>query len=110
MTTTRTKATLALACFAGLSAAFAAEYVGPDVPSVSTGEPIPTPTDNLRSIPRNAYETRPAIGLPVQSIFRNTRAPYYDNLRDVKLDPAELAAWTSVSRAILNLHEVITRN
>jgi hypothetical protein len=26
------------------------------------------------------------------------------------LDPAELAAWTSVSRTILNLHETITRN
>ena len=26
------------------------------------------------------------------------------------LDPAELAAWTSVARAILNLHETITRN
>ena len=27
-----------------------------------------------------------------------------------KADPAELAAWTSVSRLILNLHETITRN
>ena len=26
------------------------------------------------------------------------------------LDPVELAAWTSVSRALLNLHEAITRN
>jgi hypothetical protein len=26
------------------------------------------------------------------------------------IDPAELAAWTSVARAILNLHETITRN
>ncbi|HEX5102215.1 MAG TPA: DUF1553 domain-containing protein, partial [Pirellulaceae bacterium] len=26
------------------------------------------------------------------------------------LDPAELAAWTSVSRVLLNLHETITRN
>ncbi len=26
------------------------------------------------------------------------------------MDPAELAAWTSVARAILNLHETITRN
>ena len=25
------------------------------------------------------------------------------------LDPSELAAWTSVARAILNLHETITR-
>ena len=25
------------------------------------------------------------------------------------IDPAELAAWTSVARAVLNLHEVITR-
>ena len=27
-----------------------------------------------------------------------------------QLDPAELAAWTSVARVILNLHETITRN
>jgi hypothetical protein len=27
-----------------------------------------------------------------------------------ELDPAELAAWTSVSRVVLNLHETITRN
>ena len=26
-----------------------------------------------------------------------------------KIDQAELAAWTSVSRAVLNLHEMITR-
>jgi hypothetical protein len=26
------------------------------------------------------------------------------------LDPVELAAWTSVSRVLLNLHETITRN
>jgi hypothetical protein len=26
------------------------------------------------------------------------------------LDPAELAAWTSVARVLLNLHETITRN
>ena len=28
----------------------------------------------------------------------------------VDVDPIDLAAWTSVSRAILNLHEAITRN
>jgi hypothetical protein len=27
-----------------------------------------------------------------------------------ELDPAELAAWTSVTRVILNLHETMTRN
>jgi hypothetical protein len=26
------------------------------------------------------------------------------------LDPAELAAWTSASRVLLNLHETVTRN
>ena len=29
---------------------------------------------------------------------------------DPKLDPAELAAWTNVTRAILNLHAGVTRN
>ena len=27
-----------------------------------------------------------------------------------EIDPAQLAAWTSVARVILNLHETITRN
>ena len=26
------------------------------------------------------------------------------------LNPAELAAWTSIARTVLNLHETITRN
>jgi hypothetical protein len=30
--------------------------------------------------------------------------------RAADLNPAEVAAWTSVSRALLNLHETITRN
>ncbi|MFM1557001.1 MAG: hypothetical protein ACKJR1_10980, partial [Limisphaerales bacterium] len=29
---------------------------------------------------------------------------------DTKLDKAELAAWTSIARVVLNLHENITRN
>jgi hypothetical protein len=30
--------------------------------------------------------------------------------RAAKLDPVELAAWTSLARVILNLHETVTRN
>jgi hypothetical protein len=33
-----------------------------------------------------------------------------DLVPPANLDPAELAAWTSVSRVLLNLHETITRN
>ena len=33
-----------------------------------------------------------------------------DKPMDARFDAAELAAWTSVTRAILNLHETITRN
>ncbi len=33
-----------------------------------------------------------------------------DRAVDAKLDKAELAAWTSVARVLLNLHETITRN
>jgi hypothetical protein len=33
-----------------------------------------------------------------------------DLVSDSSLDPADLAAWTSVSRVLLNLHETITRN
>lgn len=87
---------LALACLVALhSTPRAAEYVGPattpapessTVPSGSNG-PVPTPTDTLRDVPRNAYESRPAVGIPMRSIFRDTRAPYYDNLRSMDLTP-----------------------
>ncbi len=33
-----------------------------------------------------------------------------ERVADSKLDPAELAAWTSIARVLLNLHETITRN
>ncbi len=33
-----------------------------------------------------------------------------DKLAAPELDPAELAAWTSITRTVLNLHETITRN
>jgi hypothetical protein len=34
-----------------------------------------------------------------------------DDFLDVSVaEPAELAAWTSVARALLNLHETVTRN
>ena len=45
---------------------------------------------------------RPASAL---ALIRDRRAPAPPGL-----DPAELAAWTSVARVVLNLHETITRN
>ena len=33
-----------------------------------------------------------------------------DKAADSRFDAAELAAWTSVTRTVLNLHEMITRN
>jgi hypothetical protein len=76
---------LALACFAGLSAACpAAEYVGSDVPGPDGA--APTPTDNLRRIPPSAYQP-PRTGIPYGTIFRDTGAPYYNAMRDVQVNP-----------------------
>lgn len=80
------------ACFAVLhSGPQAAEYVSPETPAASADSTVghvPTGTDDLRVIPRNAYESTPAVGIPARSIFRDTRAPYYDNLRDWSLSPS----------------------
>src|SRR5829696_4778990 len=81
---------LAVACLATLHASLkAAEYVGPETSaeSSSSGQ-IPSATDHLRNIPRSAYEDLPAVGVPVRSIFRDTQAPYYDQLRDITLSPS----------------------
>ena len=51
---------------------------------------------------RNEYKADPAAASELLSVGAKP-VP-------ADLDPAELAAWTSVSRAILNLHETITRN
>jgi len=40
-----------------------------------------------------------------EELLKNGESPY-----NSEHDPVELAAWTSVSRTILNLHETITRN
>ena len=48
-----------------------------------------------------AYKQNPAAALKLQSVG--------ESARNESLDPAELAAWTSVARVILNLHETITR-
>ena len=76
--------TFALACFCGLSAS-AAEFIG-EAPSGESG--TPTPTDNLRKIPHDAYNSSPALGVPYSSLFRDTNAPYLNTLRDVRLTPS----------------------
>ncbi len=70
-----------------MSATFAAEYVGSDVPGFTDNSGrVATPTDNLARIPRNAYETE-RFGLRQSSLFRDTGAPYYNSLRDVQVTP-----------------------
>lgn len=48
------------------------------------------------------YQADPASAAALQSVGAFKPDP--------KLDPAELAAWTSLCRVLLNLHETITRN
>ena len=52
---------------------------------------------------RQQYRGRPDRGRRRCSRVGDAPAP-------ADVDPAELAAWTSVARVILNLHETITRN
>ena len=51
---------------------------------------------------RAHYQTRPEEAKALGSV--GASAPAAD------LDPEELAAWTSVTRTLLNLHETITRS
>ena len=59
----------------------------------------------------------------LQNLLEKERAIYAENEKDAlaflqtgekpadaNLEPVELAAWTSIARVILNLHETITRN
>ena len=59
----------------------------------------------------------------LQRLLAKHRQHYRENVAEAKaiqktglatvpegLDPAELAAWTSVARTVLNLHETVTRN
>ncbi len=58
----------------------------------------------------------------LESVYAKHKAEYLANIEEAKqlvsvgqrpqsdLDAADLAAWTSVARVILNLHETITRN
>ena len=56
----------------------------------------------LREAPA-AVPRRPGRGADAAGASASARLP-------PDLDPAELAAWTSVARVLLNLHETITRN
>jgi hypothetical protein len=86
-------AALTIVCLAVIhSQPQAAEYVGPatapqEPATATTTGPVPTATDSLRTVPRNAYESRPAVGIPARTIFRDKGAPYYDNLRDLSVSP-----------------------
>jgi hypothetical protein len=115
----RSSSPFTLLCFAGLSAAaFAAEYLGPSTSPTESpttapaapatpSSPASDPTDPglpaLRRLPPNAFETTPGFGVPVRSIFRDTRAPYYDNLRNVELTPTVRPADTVQANARVDL-------
>ncbi len=86
----------ALACLSGLSfSAAAAEFVSSDHPQ----NPVPSATDNLSNIPRNAYTVPPAVGLPYRSLFRDTKAPYWNSVRNLELTPSAQPAETLGVRA-----------
>ena len=91
--------TFAIACFCGLGAS-AAEYIA-EAPSSENG--VPTPTDNLDRMPRDAYSASPSVGVPYHSLFRDTRAPYLNSLRDVRIAPALAPAETISSDAQVDL-------
>jgi hypothetical protein len=58
--------------------------------------------ESLLAAHREAYRADPEAAKALLAVGEAATAG--------SLDASELAAWTSVTRAILNLHEVITRN
>ena len=113
MTHCRKSVSLAIACLAALHATpRAAEYVGPETgpgssssstPSSSSSGYAPSGTEGLRRVPRDAYETTPSVGVPYRTIFRDTRAPYYDQLRDLTLSPSTRAGDSVEIRSNIDL-------
>ena len=67
------------------------------------------PTDEERAIIVKLYQTNLADyqsdKLSAAKVLQTGHAPV-----DSELDVAELAAWTNVARALLNMSETITRN
>ena len=90
----------AIACLCGLSVS-AAEYIG-EAPPVE-GSTAVNPTDNLLRVPRDAYENPPSVGVPYHSLFRDTRAPYLNSLRDVRITPSLTPAETVGAGAQVDL-------
>ena len=67
-------------------------------------EPAPAETDVLLTIAARQAEEFQAHPEEVRELLTVGERPY-----DEKLDPAELAAWTTVASTILNLDEAITK-
>src|SRR4051812_45341743 len=53
----------------------------------ATGEPLPQATDGLRRMPVDAFRTEPDFGVRYRSIFRDTGAPYINEIRPVHIEP-----------------------
>jgi hypothetical protein len=83
-----------------------------------------TPDDRIQWAHREAVSHQPEaeVAAALRQIYDNHLAHYQDHADAAKqliaegnaptaedLDPAELAAWTSVARVVLNLHETIMR-
>ena len=76
---------LGAACCCSLLAAHPAEPVEPVEPALlQPAQAAPAATGTL---PKDAYQTAPAIGVPYSKLFRNTDAPYNNPLYPIGVSP-----------------------
>ena len=58
---------------------------------VRSAEPVPSATDGLTRIPRDAFQTDPAVGVRYRTLFRDSGAPYTNEIRPVRIQPTASA-------------------
>ena len=75
-----------------LLAAYSASSAEPQVLQPSRGVDASVPAQATRAstgtLPRDAYQTEPAVGVPYSKLFRNTEAPYNNPLYPIGVSPS----------------------
>ena len=66
--------------------------------------------DISTAVPATFLQKHPNVKIILDKAAAEQLLKVGDLTSPSSLDPADLAAWTSVSRVLLNLHETITRN
>ena len=65
---------------------------------VRSGAPVPSATDGLTRLPGDAFQSDPAVGVRYRTLFRDSGAPYTNELRPI--DPQATARAGSVETRV----------